>query len=114
MPSFICNAVFEECITANVGNARGQQECEDDRDAACDPDELLDAFAENTATTSEAPATTSSSATASSTSASDASQTSEEPEPSATGDNEDSLAASTAAPVVGAAALAAAVFAYLA
>ncbi|ROT41580.1 hypothetical protein SODALDRAFT_331329 [Sodiomyces alkalinus F11] len=111
MPSFICNAVFEECIIANVGNARGQQQCEDDRDAACDPDELLDAFTENTSTAAEAPAATTS-PTASATSVADASQT-EDPEPTAEADDDDSFAAPTAAPVVGAAALAIAVFAYL-
>ncbi|KAL2758850.1 hypothetical protein ACRALDRAFT_1075255 [Sodiomyces alcalophilus JCM 7366] len=111
MPSFICNAAFEECITANVGDARGQQECHNDRDAACDPDELLNAFAENTSTAAEASAT-SSTTTSSPTSSGDASQT-REPEPSATGGDDDSLAAPTAAPVVGAAALAIAVFAYL-
>lgn len=35
LPTFICTQAFEDCITANVGNARGQQNCTDTIRSQC-------------------------------------------------------------------------------
>ncbi|KAM0330080.1 hypothetical protein ACHAQA_004251 [Verticillium albo-atrum] len=119
LPTFICNRVFSECNAAAVGDATAQRACLEERDSVCGEDVLQNAFA-NSGSDSSSTATdeTATTTTASETGSATAAETTADSTESSGGASEttttgDSFAAPTAAPVVGAAAVAVAALAYL-
>ncbi|KAF6830165.1 pci domain-containing protein [Colletotrichum musicola] len=75
LPSFICVQAFEDCITANVGDARGQSNCTDTIKSQCG---TIDPQAEFAATTSTS-ATATPTGGAANTNTGDASQATQTP-----------------------------------
>uniref|UniRef100_L2GBF6 Pci domain-containing protein n=1 Tax=Colletotrichum fructicola (strain Nara gc5) TaxID=1213859 RepID=L2GBF6_COLFN len=64
LPTFICNQAFEDCIAANVGNARGQTNCTDSIKSQCGTiDAQADSAASSTTTSAAATGTGSGSTT---------------------------------------------------
>lgn len=108
LPTFICNQAFEDCIAANVGNARGQTNCTDSIKSQCGTiDAQADSAASSTTTSAAATGTGSGSTTGTGT----GSQASQTPASSSSS----GYAAPTAAPRYGNAAAVAAIglFAYM-
>ncbi|KAF9876558.1 hypothetical protein CkaCkLH20_05966 [Colletotrichum karsti] len=91
LPTFICNQAFEDCISANVGNARGQQNCTDTIKSQCGTIDAQSSEAKPSGATTSATATPTG---ASTTGSGSGTQASSAPSTTASG----SFAGPTAAP----------------
>ncbi|KAH7367713.1 hypothetical protein B0T11DRAFT_337033 [Plectosphaerella cucumerina] len=115
MPTHICLAVFDACMTSHPNDRDGQDQCLEARKASCEPTELLDPAEANTADSNTSTAATTTTSSAASESTGEASNTASADAADATASTTtgDSFAAPTAAPAAGAAAVAMVMVAYL-